>query len=91
MLSLFIARLESPSRRLILSVSFIALGTATASAGEVNLNYTGVFIMLLSEIFESIRLVMTQLLLTGLRFHPSECPTPEQRPSPGSAWQTQRH
>lgn len=72
MLSLFIARLESPSRRLILSVSFIALGTATASAGEVNLNYTGVFIMLLSEIFESIRLVMTQLLLTGLRFHPIE-------------------
>ena len=72
MLSLFVARLETPSRRLVLSVSFIAVGTALASAGEVNLNLTGMFIMLLSELFESIRLVMTQLLLTGLRFHPSE-------------------
>jgi hypothetical protein len=72
MVSLFVARLETPSRRLILSVSFIALGTAIASAGEVNLSWTGVAIMLLSELFESVRLVMTQLLLTGLRFHPSE-------------------
>lgn len=72
MLSLFVARLETPSRRLVLSVSFIAVGTALASAGEVNLNLTGMFIMLLSELFESIRLVMTQLLLTGLRFHPIE-------------------
>jgi hypothetical protein len=72
MVSLFVARLETPSRRLILSVSFIALGTAIASAGEVNLSWTGVAIMLLSELFESVRLVMTQLLLTGLRFHPIE-------------------
>lgn len=72
MLSLFVARLETPTRRLIFSVSFIALGTALASAGEVNLSVTGVVIMLLSEIFESVRLVMTQLLLTGLRFHPIE-------------------
>ncbi|KAL4439240.1 hypothetical protein ABPG77_004142 [Micractinium sp. CCAP 211/92] len=72
MLSLFVARLETPSRRLIASVSFIALGTALASAGEVNLNAAGVVIMMLSECFESIRLVMTQLLLTGLRFHPIE-------------------
>ena len=35
MLALFVARLETPSRRLVASVSFIALGTALASAGEV--------------------------------------------------------
>ena len=35
MLALFVARLETPTRPLILSVSFIALGTALASAGEV--------------------------------------------------------
>jgi type IV secretory pathway VirB2 component (pilin) len=72
MLSLFVAGLESPTRRLVASVSCIALGTALASAGEVNLDLTGVAVMMLSELFESIRLVMTQLLLTGLRFHPSE-------------------
>lgn len=81
MLSLFVARLETPSRRLVASVSFIALGTALASAGEVNLNVAGVVIMMLSECFESIRLVMTQLLLTGLRFHPSE-----HRPPRGGGW-----
>ena len=43
-----------------------------APAGEVNLSLPGMLIMFLSELFESIRLVMTQLLLTGLRFHPSE-------------------
>lgn len=72
MLALFVARLETPTRKLILSVSFIALGTALASAGEVNFSLLGMFIMFLSELFESVRLVMTQLLLTGLRFHPSE-------------------
>ncbi|KAL4428420.1 hypothetical protein ABPG75_002509 [Micractinium tetrahymenae] len=72
MIALFVARLETPSRRLVGSVSFIALGTALASAGEVNLNVMGVVVMMLSECFESIRLVMTQLLLTGLRFHPIE-------------------
>ena len=72
MTALFVARLEAPSQRLILSVCCIAVGTALASAGEVNLSWTGVAVMMLSELFESIRLVMTQLLLTGLKFHPSE-------------------
>lgn len=72
MLALFVAGLEFPTRPLIASVTIIAFGTAIASAGEVNLDITGVLIMLASEAFESIRLVMTQLLLTGLKFHPIE-------------------
>ncbi|PSC69942.1 Triose-phosphate transporter domain isoform B [Micractinium conductrix] len=72
MIALFVAGLETPTRRLVASVSFIAVGTALASAGEVNLSLPGMLIMFLSELFESIRLVMTQLLLTGLRFHPIE-------------------
>jgi hypothetical protein len=72
MIALFIARLEQPSQTLILSVTLIAVGTAVASIGELNLDPLGVAIMLASETFESLRLVMTQLLLTGLKFHPSE-------------------
>ncbi|EFN55220.1 hypothetical protein CHLNCDRAFT_134469 [Chlorella variabilis] len=51
---------------------YLYLTVAFIQMLKVNLNLTGMFIMLLSELFESIRLVMTQLLLTGLRFHPIE-------------------
>lgn len=72
MVALFIAGLETPTRRLVASVLFIALGTALASIGELNFSVLGMLIMFASECFEAIRLVMTQLLLTGLKFHPSE-------------------
>ena len=61
-----------PTRRLIVAVSFIALGTGIASAGAGRFSWLGLGIMLLSEATEAIRLVMTQLLLTGLKFHPME-------------------
>ena len=72
MLALFAARLARPSRPLTLSVIFIALGTALASAGEVNLDAFGVTIHMVSMVAEAVRLVMTQLLLSQQRFHPSE-------------------
>lgn len=71
MLALFIARLEDPSRRLVTAVLLIALGTAMASYGELNLSWLGLAFMFASETFEAVRLVMTQMLLVNLKFHPS--------------------
>jgi hypothetical protein len=71
MVALFVAQLESPTSRLIFSVALIALGTAMASYGELNFSVIGVVFMFMSETFEAIRLVMTQMLLVGLKFHPS--------------------
>ena len=65
MVALFLAGLEVPGKRLILAVILIAVGTAIASYGEVNLNVVGVLCMLASETFEATRLVMTQILLVG--------------------------
>ena len=74
MLALFAARMETPTARLIAAVCIIAVGTAIASYGEVNLNVLGIVFMFSSESFESIRLVMTQMLLVGLKMHPGQLP-----------------
>ena len=71
MVALFIARLEDPSQRLVTAVLLIALGTAMASYGELNLSWLGLTFMFASETFEAVRLVMTQILLVNLQFHPS--------------------
>ncbi|KAG2493520.1 hypothetical protein HYH03_008334 [Edaphochlamys debaryana] len=72
MVCLFIARLEDPTQSMIASVLLTATGTAVAAYGEVRLSLIGIIIMFTSETAESIRLVMTQFLLVGLKFHPIE-------------------
>ena len=72
MVALFCAQMETPTKRLISAVCVIAVGTAIASYGEVHLSTLGVIFMFSSEMFEAIRLVMTQMLLVGLKLHPSE-------------------
>jgi hypothetical protein len=72
MLALFVAQLETPTRRLIWSVVVITTGTAISSFGELNFSVLGVVIVMSAEIFEATRLVLTQLVLTGLKFHPIE-------------------
>jgi len=53
--------------QMMCSVLGIALGTALSAYGEVNINLPGLLLMFSSEVFEAVRLVMTQLLLTGQR------------------------
>lgn len=69
MIALFMTALEVPTRQLISSVMLIAVGTAIASYGEVNFSIIGVACMFASESFEATRLVMTQIVLVGLKFN----------------------
>lgn len=72
MLALFVAGLETPTSTMIGSVVLIALGTAIAAYGEVNMSIVGLLLMFSSEATEAIRLVMTQYLLVGLKLGPFE-------------------
>jgi hypothetical protein len=72
MAALALSGLERPSARLVAAVVFIALGTAVTSVGELHFSWLGFVYMLLSQVADAVRLVMTQVLLTSLQFHPLE-------------------
>lgn len=61
MCALALAGLEMPSVRLVAAVLLIAAGTAVTSLGELHFSWLGFFYMLLSQLADSARLVMTQV------------------------------
>eukprot|EP01026_Neomeris_dumetosa_P022778 TRINITY_DN1962_c0_g1_i6.p1 TRINITY_DN1962_c0_g1~~TRINITY_DN1962_c0_g1_i6.p1 ORF type:complete len:388 (-),score=39.75 TRINITY_DN1962_c0_g1_i6:574-1653(-) len=68
----FVARLETPSQRLIGSVCVIVSGTLLSSLGEANFNIPGIIVMFMAEFAEGMRLILAQYLLTNFKFHPLE-------------------
>lgn len=72
MMALYISQLEHPTPKMVVSVVLIALGTAVASYGALDASTLGMLIMLGAEVAESVRIVMTQYLLVGKKFHPFE-------------------
>ena len=65
---LFATRLERPSAVLVLSILVISSGTAIAVQGAVHMSAYGVLVMLASEVFEAIKLIMMQVLLVDKKF-----------------------
>ena len=65
---LWVTGIEVPSVRVLLAVLGICAGTAIASLGESSLNLIGLGLMLIAEVTEALRLVLTQKLLTNLKF-----------------------
>ena len=65
---LFATGTETPSARVASSVLLICAATALASAGEAHFSAAGLLIMCCAEISEATRLVLTQKLLTNLKF-----------------------
>lgn len=65
---LWLTGIEVPSMRVIGAVVGICAGTAVASLGETSLNLIGLGLMLTAEVSEALRLVLTQKLLTNLKF-----------------------
>jgi len=65
---LFVTRLEKPNLLLIISIVIIVSGTFASVVGEVGFSWFGLFIMFMSEFFESTKLVCMQILLRNFKF-----------------------
>lgn len=65
-------KLETLSVRLVLALLLLTAGTALASLGEIHFSWVGVGMMLVSEVADALRLVLTQLLLSSSGWHPIE-------------------
>jgi len=72
-LALLVAfQVETPSKRIVFCVTMIAAGTCIAAAGEMNLSLVGFVLFLLASIAEGAKLVLSQKLLSNLKFHAFE-------------------
>jgi len=65
---LWLTGIEVPTPRVLLTVLGICAGTAIASLGEGSFNILGLGLMLIAEVSEATRLVLTQKLLQNMRF-----------------------
>lgn len=70
MMALYLAGVESPTRRLAAAVTIIAAGTAAAVYGEGNSSWTGLACMAAAEVAEAIKTVLTQIVLAQDKVHP---------------------
>ncbi|KAL1835861.1 hypothetical protein VTJ49DRAFT_5969 [Mycothermus thermophilus] len=58
-------RVEEPSLRRLVNILFIVAGVALASVGEIDFSWTGFLYQLGGTVFEAVRLIMIQVLLSG--------------------------
>jgi len=65
---LFCIGLERPNLKMTFGVSILSLGTALAAYGEIAFKWTGLFLMLASEICEAGRVVVLQHRLGSFKF-----------------------
>lgn len=60
-------RVEHPSLRVTLIILGLCISAAIASAGEVNFNVIGILFMVGASFADSVRLVLSQMLLKNLK------------------------
>jgi drug/metabolite transporter (DMT)-like permease len=65
LLCLVLFRVEIPKSQVVASVVVISFGTAIASLGELKFSWTGFFLQSLADIFEGLRLVLLQILMSS--------------------------
>ena len=67
MIFLYFTGIEYPNKQIIISILIISFGTALTCTYTPNASVLGMIIMLMSEIFEAVRLVLTQFLLKDVK------------------------
>ena len=67
---MFVLRVSRPSRELVCAVLLVCAGTALTCSGTVEATGNGLAFMFLSAVFESLKQVLSQILLSssGMRF-----------------------
>ena len=68
MLQCFALALEVPSRKLVLAILTICVGTIISSYGEIRFSLTGFLLMMVSNLAETTRLTMQQTMSTDSKF-----------------------
>ncbi|KAL1527827.1 hypothetical protein AB1Y20_009209 [Prymnesium parvum] len=72
MVLMYLAGLETPTLKVVLSVLTIAAGTVISAVGEYRFSWRGTLAMSCSQLTEASKLVLMQLLLRGHKLHALE-------------------